>query len=150
MLLSNRGLNATLLEKTLCWEVEEICLGDLGEEVWPWFVKGMQRNKKRVKVIFVNKEFVIKAKKEDLKAAWEATALEHGRWETVKGVMGGYAEFVDASMDDNSLYRNCAGVCIGLYEIDDQCPLRDERDEDGKTVDCGLRRLEKILQEGQK
>ena len=40
--------------------------------------------------------------------------------------------------------RHCSGAFIGLYEVGEVCLIRDEMPEDGKIVDCGLRRLEKI------
>ena len=176
---SNQGLNATILQKTLDWNVEEISIGDFGEDGqgWSWFAKGMQRSRtKYVDRINVSKQVIMKAKKEDLKTAWEATS-EDGVWDTVTGVLGVWrrglggledsrleAQGLEGTEDWATLQRDCSGTCGNLTETQvcryttdqtdetDQNMGRntDQTDENGKIVDCGFERLEEIWGAGQK
>ena len=152
---SDRGLNATILQKTLKWDLEEISLGDMGEEGWSWFAKGMKRNKNRVETIYVSKQIIRKAKKDDLKTVWDATS-EFGHWEIV-GKLGLTDSDSDSDSDSeegedseqDSLERDCSGSCADIREPW-VCRYTDKRDADGKIVDCGWQRLEEIWDAGQK
>ena len=142
-ILSNQGLTATLLQKTLKWDIPEILIRDLGEDGqgWSWFAKGMQcqPSKKVKQIIDVSKQVIIKAKKDDLKTVWDATC-EYGHWETGTGSI-----WADLTI----LERDCSGSCRDVTEPE-VCRYRDKRDKEGKIVDCGWERLEEIWDAGQK
>ena len=152
---SKTRLDATILQKSLEWDIEDIFLGDMGEEEWAWFSKGMQRNENRVSTILVSKQIIIKSKKEDLKTVWDATN-DSGHWQIVStGVLERYWGFVQV---DDFVERNCNGSCsykdvdiLTYMGMTTGCPYRDDGEgEDIKIVDCGWRRIEEIWVAGQK
>ena len=172
---SKTRLDATILQKSLEWDIEDIFLGDMGEEEWAWFSKGMQRNENRVSTILVSKQIIIKSKKEDLKTVWDATN-DSGHWQIVKTVWdatndSGHWQIVSTSEStgvlerywglvqvDDFVERNCNGSCsykdvdiLTYMGMTTGCPYRDDGEgEDIKIVDCGWRRIEEIWVAGQK
>ena len=143
---SDSGLNATILRKTLEWDIEEISIEDkifMGEEGWSWFAKGLQRNRNRVEKINASKQIIAEAKRDDLRTAWDATN-EFGCWEIIE------LQFEETVVMD-ILDRDCSGSCADTTELEAEvCRYTDKRDEDGKIVDCGWQRLEEIWDAGQK
>ena len=99
--------------------------------------------------IKVSKQLIMKAKKEDLKAVWEATS-EFGDWETDTVVVGMWGHIQD-NEDTEMFERVCSGACVDDtgYKLM-VCRYKDQRDENGKIVDCGFKRLEEIWSAGQK
>ena len=85
---SATGLYAFLLQNTETWDwIKSIIFNfkeDFKEESWTWFVKGMQRNEEKIEDLWLKKKFMTKAKKEDLKAVWDAMSND-GRWVLSEG-----------------------------------------------------------------
>ena len=105
----------------------------------------MQRSKKRVEIIEISKQVIMKAEEEDLITVWEATS-ESGRWDILTGVTyEGFEPYqIELGLAEwEILKRECIGWCADI------CPNLNQRDENGKIVDCGLERLEEIWLAGQ-
>ena len=87
-MMSPTGLYAFLLQNTETWDwIKSIIFNfkeDFKEESWTWFVKGMQRNEEKIEDLWLKKKFMTKAKKEDLKAVWDAMSND-GRWVLSEG-----------------------------------------------------------------
>ena len=121
---ANGGVNAMLLQKSETWGLFDICFlsGDFEEESWNWLVTGMQRNKNQIMEIHINKSVIAKAKIEDLKAVWEATHEEFGRWNICSEV-----------------HENWGFAANEDYEC-----LKRQEEEDFEGEDSGWRRIEEI------
>ena len=131
---SNDGFSATILQNTK-WDIEQYVLiaDDFGEEGWSWFAKSKEQNKDTANLLYLDDGIILKAKKEDLKAVWEATDPEFGEWQLVKG----------------PVFSGEGRLDRGLEEI--LCrSWREEEEEGGKMVDLGWRRIEELWDAGQK
>ena len=122
--VDNQSFSASMLGNTMRWNIMIMDLkGSLGEEGWTWIAKGKQKNRDMANLIKVDKECIKKAKKEDLKALWDATDSDEGEWQIYIN---------DPEYPEERLPKNWT------------------EEVHGKTLECGWKRLEEIWIEGQK